>query len=154
MGKKNTTGGNKTRKQKRDTGRFDPIFKLEPEQMFAQIKQNHGSHFSVLCSDNVTRLGRLSSSLKKGPRIAIGSFVVISLRDFEAEKKNCDIIGYGSPPSNILNIFQKINPDATSDFKFSENINNDYNSESDENDKNENENLDKNDANDIVWDDI
>ncbi len=87
MGKKNITGGNKTRKQKRETSRFDQIFKLDSEQMFAQVVQNHGSHFSVLCSDNITRLGRLSSSLKKGPRIAKGTFVVVSLRDFEAEKK-------------------------------------------------------------------
>jgi len=152
MGKKNTTGGNKTRKQKRDTSRFNPIFKLEPEQMFAQIVRNNGSHFSVLCTDNVTRLGRLSSSLKKGPRIAPGSFVVVSLRDFEAEKKNCDIIGLGSPPTNILNIFQKINPDATSDFKFTDNIDNienDYDSSED------NENTDdKNNNDEIVWDDI
>jgi initiation factor 1A len=152
MGKKNITGGNKTRKQKRDTTRYDPILKLEPEQMFAQVTQNHGSHFSVLCSDNISRLGRLSSSLKKGPRITTGTFVVISLRDFEAEKKNCDIIGYGSPPTNILNIFQKINPDATSDFKFSENIENDYDSDDDNEGNNQENNDNKNE--DIIWDDI
>ena len=152
MGKKNITGGNKTRKQKRDTSKYDLIFKIEPEQMFAQVTQNHGSHFSVLCSDNITRLGRLASSLKKGPRITTGMFVVISLRDFEAEKKNCDIIGYGSPPTNILNIFQKINPDATSDFKFENLDNNNY--ESDENNDNNDENNDKDNNEDIVWDDI
>ena len=152
MGKKNTTGGNKTRKQKRDTSRYDPIFKLEAEQMFAQVTQNHGSHFSVLCSDNVTRLGRLSSSLKKGPRITKGTFVVISLRDFEAEKKNCDIIGYGSPPANILNIFQKINPDSTSDFKFSEIIDDNY--DSDENDENKDSDKNNDEEEIVAWEDI
>jgi len=133
MGKKNITGGNKSRKQKRDTGRFDPVYKLEPEQMFAQIVTNNGSHFTVLCSDNVTRLGRLTSSLKKGPRLVVGSFVVVSLREFEAEKKNCDIIAHGSPPTNILNIFQKNNPVSISDIDFCQDANN-------VNDENENEN--------------
>jgi len=136
MGKKNTTGGNKSRKQKRDTGRFDPVYKLDPEQMFAQIVTNNGSHFSVLCSDNVTRLGRLTSSLKKGPRLTVGSFVVISLREFEAEKKNCDIIAHGSPPTNILNIFQKNNPVSISEIDFCNDAINDQNNENDENDNN------------------
>jgi len=147
MGKKNITGGNKSRKQKRDTGKYDPIYKLENEQMFAKIIQNNGSHFTVLCSDNVTRLGRLMSSLKKGPRITVGTYVVISLRDFEAEKKNCDIIGFGSPPMNILNIFQASNPNTIPEFDFLR-----ANEENDDSENNDKEDGDV--ENIVVWEDL
>ena len=117
---KNITGGNKTKKQKRNFGRFDTVNKIEPGQMFAQIVQNNGVNFTVLCSDNIIRLGRLSGSLKKGPRIIAGSYVVVSLRDFEIDQKNCDIIGIGSPPNDIINIFKKnnINKGKKDDIEF------------------------------------
>ena len=74
--------------------------------MFAQITKNHGGSFSVLCSDGIIRLGKLSGYMKKGPRLSEGSYIVISLRDFEAEHKNCDIIAYGDPPNDVINIFK------------------------------------------------
>lgn len=106
----NIKGGNKTKKQKRNYGRYNPIDKIEPGQMFAQIIKNNGGHFDILCTDNVTRIAKLSGSLKKGPRIITGSYVVISLREFEAEQKNCDIIGIANPPNNIIGIFKQNNP--------------------------------------------
>ena len=140
MGIKNDRGGNKTRKQKRNNGRFDPIYRIEPGQMFAQILVNNGSHFSVLCSDNITRTGRLSGSLRKGPRITAGSFVVITLREFEAENKNCDIIGIGNPSKDIINIFKKNNPTKyANDIEF-------YESDDELNNLN-NENKDNNEIN-------
>ena len=108
----NTTGGNKTKKQKRNFGKFDAVDKLEPGQMFAQVTHNHGGSFSVLCSDGITRLGKLSGYMKKGPRLTEGSYVAVSLRDFEIEQKHCDIIAYGDPPSDIVNMFKKNDPNA------------------------------------------
>ena len=112
---KNDRGGNKAKKQKRSFGKFDATDKLEPGQMFAQITHNHGGSFSVMCSDGISRLGKLSGYMKKGPRLSEGSYVVISLRDFESEQKNCDIIAYGDPPSEIIGIFKK-KPDICAPF--------------------------------------
>ena len=119
---KNTSGGNKTKRQKRNYGRYDAVDKVEDGQMFAQIIKNNGDHFTVLCSDNVTRLGRMSGILKKGPRLTVDSYVVISLRDFETEQKNCDIIAIGDPPTDIINIFKKnnINKSKKDDIDFDE----------------------------------
>ncbi len=108
----NKSGGNKTKKQKRNFGKYDAVDKIESDQMFAQITKNHGGSFSVLCSDGITRLGKLSGYMKKGPRLSEGSYVVISLRDFEAEHKNCDIIAYGDPPNDIVTIFKTNDPNA------------------------------------------
>lgn len=108
----NKFGGNKTKKLKRNFGKYDAVDKIETEQMFAQITKNHGGSFSVLCSDGIIRLGKLSGYMKKGPRLAEGSYVVISLRDFEAEHKNCDIIAYGNPPTNIMNMFKINDPNG------------------------------------------
>jgi len=148
MGIKNDRGGNKSRKQKRNNGRFDPIYRIEPGQMFAQILVNNGSHFSVLCSDNITRTGRLSGSLRKGPRITTGSFVVITLREFEADNKNCDIIGIGNPSKDIINIFKKNNPTKyANDIEFynSDDELNDFNNENKVNNEINFDNLDNDD---------
>lgn len=104
---KNTTGGNKTKKQKRNFGKYDAIEKVQGDQMFAQVIHNNGGSFDISCSDGITRKGRLAGYLKNGPRIKPGSYVVISLRDFETEQKNCDIIGYGDPPNDIISLFSK-----------------------------------------------
>jgi translation initiation factor IF-1 len=114
---KNVSGGNKTKKQKRNFGRFDPRDKVEPGEMFAQIVHNNGGSFDVLCSDGVSRKGRLCSEMKKGPRLQDGSFVVITLREFESEQKNCDIIGYGDPPHNIVELIKKNNQTSGGDSK-------------------------------------
>jgi len=108
----NKTGGNKTKKQKRNFGKYDAVDKIDSDQMFAQITKNHGGSFSVLCSDGIIRLGKLSGYMKKGPRLSEGSYVVISLRDFEAEHKNCDIIAYGDPPNDIVNMFKTNDPNG------------------------------------------
>lgn len=110
---KNTSGGNKTKKLKRNFGKYDAIDKIESDQMFAQITKNHGGTFSVLCTDGIVRLGKLSGYMKKGPRLSEGSFVVISLRYFETEQKNCDIIAYGDPPNDIINVFKTNEPNAS-----------------------------------------
>ena len=113
----NRSGGNKTKKISRSVStKFLPIDKVESGQMFAQIVGFQGEcRFRVICSDGVTRLGKLSGYMKKGPRISPGSFVVVSLREFEQEQKKCDIISYGNPPYNIISIFKKNDVKITKD---------------------------------------
>ena len=105
----NKSGGNKTKKISRSVStKFLPVDKVESGQMFAQIVGLQGEcRFRVICSDGVTRLGKLSGYMKKGPRISSGSYVVVSLREFEQEHKNFDIISYGNPPHHIISIFKK-----------------------------------------------
>jgi initiation factor 1A len=113
---KNTTGGNKHKKQSRSVStRFNPVDKLDQGQMFAQIMNAQGdSRFRVICSDGVIRIGRLSGHMRKGPRLANGTFIVISLREFEQDQKNCDILTLGNPPYDIVSIFRK---NDTSQYK-------------------------------------
>ena len=157
---KNLFGGNKAKKQKRNTRVNETVDKLDAGQMFGQVTSNNGNHFMILCTDNITRHGKLRGTMKKGVRLIIGLFVVISLREFEAEQNNCDIIGIGNPPHDIINLFKTNNPvkydndiefyesdDEFNEFEESKhtgkdnNINNDNNS-----------NSNSNTENDIDWD--
>jgi initiation factor 1A len=118
---RNTNGGNKTKKFKRNFGRFNAIEKIEPGQMFAKIIHNNGGSFSVLCADGIARLGKLTGEMKKGPRLSEGSYVVISLREFESDQKHCDIIAHGDPPTDVINILkndQKTNLTQNIDVDF------------------------------------
>jgi initiation factor 1A len=165
----NDRGGNKTKKQKRNFGKYDATDKIEQGQMFAQITHNHGGSFSVLCSDGIIRLGKLSGYMKKGPRLTEGSYVVISLRDFELDQKHCDIIAYGEPPTSIINIFKKNDPNAKKksdvefvdsddefkDFEESARTMVSVNNNSNTNNSNTNLNSNKNiNTDDFVWNDI
>jgi initiation factor 1A len=119
----NKSGGNKTKKISRSVStKFLPVDKVEAGQMFAQIVGLQGEcRFRVICSDGVTRLGKLSGYMRKGPRISSGSYVVVSLREFEQEHKNCDIISYGNPPHHIISIFKKNDVKLpTDDIEFEE----------------------------------
>jgi initiation factor 1A len=119
----NKSGGNKTKKISRSVStKFLPIDKVDTGQMFAQIVGLQGEcRFRVICSDGVTRLGKLSGYMRKGPRISSGSYVVVSLREFEQEHKNCDIISYGNPPHHIISIFKKNDVKLpTDDIEFEE----------------------------------
>ncbi len=158
---KNISGGNKTKKQKRNFGRFDPRDKVDPGEMFAQITHNNGGSFDVLCSDGVSRKGRLCSEMKKGPRLQDGSFVVITLREFESEQKNCDIIAYGDPPHNIIELIKRNDPNSTSkknDVEYADS--DDEFKEFEESNKtisvvnNSNKSDNKNTEDDYNWDDI
>lgn len=112
---KNITGGNRTKKQRRGYRQKEVLDHTEPGQMFGQVLENRGDHFLILCADNVQRIGWLSNAAKKGQQLTANSYVVISIRDYETEKKNCDVIAAGNPPSDIKNIFRKINPTAGND---------------------------------------
>lgn len=112
---KNISGGNKTKKQKRGYQKQNALDNTVQGQMFGQVVENRGDHFAILCSDNITRMGKLSGAAKRGQRLIAGSFVVISVRDYETDQKNCDIIAAGNPPTDVRNIFRKINPIAGDD---------------------------------------
>ena len=112
---KNVSGGNRSRRQKRGYQKKEKLDHVEQGQMFGQVLENRGDHFSILCADNVTRIGWLSNSAKKGIRLGVNSYVVLSVRDYETEKKNCDVIGAAVPPNDIKNIFRKINPNGGTD---------------------------------------
>lgn len=105
---KNLKGGNKTKKQKR--GIQETLNDTDEGQMFGQIIENKGSHFIILCADNVKRNGWLCNKMKKGQRLSKNSFVILSIRDYETKKNNCDVIGIANPSIDIKNIFKKINP--------------------------------------------
>lgn len=115
---KNTSGGNKAKKQKRVNCKKVVLNELGDGQMFGKvIEARGGNHYTILCTDNVSRIGRLGSSARKrGSKIISGIFVVVSLRDFETEQKNCDILGTANPPVDIRNIFKKINPSKNDDI--------------------------------------
>lgn len=121
---KNTTGGNKAKKLKRNYGRFDSVEKIDDGQgqMFGMILKNNGVSFDVLCTDGMKRKGRLCGEMKKGPRIREGSFVVITLRDYEQDKKNCDIVKHGNPSNDVIGILTKndVKKKNTSDIEFVE----------------------------------
>ena len=92
---KNTKGGNKTKKQGfiRKTKLCD---ELDTGQFVGRIEQNMGSKFLVLCEDGITRIGKASNKVKntKDIRLIKDIFVIVSLREFERDTQNCDIIGF------------------------------------------------------------
>ena len=118
MGRRNTTGGYNKDKKRRNF-KQESISKLDDEQIFGQIVKNNGSHWGVLCSDNITRIGRLSSSMKTGQRLSVGSHVVVSLRE-ESNKLHCDIIGLAIIPKNIIAILQPQQANNADDIIFGE----------------------------------
>ena len=125
MGRRNTTGGYNKDKKRRNF-KQEVITKLDDEQIFGQIIKNNGSHWDVLCSDNVKRIGRLTSSMRTGQRLTVGSQVVISLRD-ESDKTHCDIIGLASIPKNVMAILQPQQANTADDIIFGDSDNEEFN---------------------------
>ena len=147
----NVSGGNKAKKQKR-TIRYEPTDKLTDGQLFGIILDKCGGcHFRLMCSDGRIRNGKLSGRMANGPRINTGSYVIISLRDFEKDQKNCDIIGHASPSADIIRILKSSNnnnkqkDDITfkdSDDEF-EDFNNDVGKKEEEDENNKEEDGEK-----------
>ena len=135
----NVSGGNKAKKQKR-TIRYEPTDKLTEGQLFGIILDKCGGcHFRLMCSDGRIRNGKLSGRMANGPRINTGSYVIISLRDFEKDQKNCDIIGHASPSADIIRILKSSNNNKQKDditFKDSDDEFDDFNEDIDKKDGN------------------
>jgi initiation factor 1A len=153
----NKRGGNKTKKQKKFTQ--ENVVNINDGQMFAQIICNNGGrHFSVLCSDNIERMGRICSKMKKGKRLTPGTFVIVSLRSFEAEQRNnCDIIALGNPPIDIMELFQNNVPNNNGNDVIFHTNNNEFDDiGNDNNDETVNFDINSDDAgdSDIDFDNI
>jgi len=109
----NISGGNKAKKQKRSI-KYESTDKIDEGQLFGIILDKCGGcHFRLMCSDGRSRNGKLSGRMANGPRVNTGSYVIISLRDFEKDQKNCDIIGHGSPSVDIIKILKNNNSNNT-----------------------------------------
>lgn len=120
---RNTTGGNKQKKQKRI--RMEPADELIGDQMFGMIIRNMGAHFMVKSTDMVERIGYLSGNAKKGPRINEKSFVVLIPRTYEKTGNTCDIIGVANPPRDIRRLFidekeEKENQEIEKTYNFTD----------------------------------
>ncbi len=118
---RNTTGGNKQKKQRRI--RMEPADELLEGQMFGMIVRNNGEHFMVKSTDMVERMGYLSGNAKKGPRISEKTFVVLVPRTYEKRGNTCDIMGIANPPRNIRRLFidekeEKENNEIEKTYKF------------------------------------
>lgn len=92
--------------------------KLTTGQMFGQVITNNGSHFTILCSDNIKRIGKPSNMIRRGPRLLLESFVIISLRDFETNKTHCDMLYIASPPNDIIELFKRYTTKGKDKFNF------------------------------------
>jgi initiation factor 1A len=120
---KNTSGGNKAKKQKRGGYKKREIINEAIDgQMFGLVVEHRGgNHVTVLCSDNIERIGRLGGAVRKGPKIIAGLYVMVSLWEFETEQKNCDVLGIANPPADVRKIFKKNSPNNEDDvFEFME----------------------------------
>ena len=93
---KNTTGGNKAKKQKKPSDNVverELVFKdITQFQEYAQVTKTLGNkRFELTCFDGKTRLGHARGSLKKKKVfVKLGDVVLVSLREFEDAK--CDIL--------------------------------------------------------------
>ena len=66
----------------------ETVKKIAMISMFGIILDKCGGcHFRLMCSDGRIRNGKLSGRMANGPRINTGSYVIISLRDFEKDQK-------------------------------------------------------------------
>jgi len=121
---KNVTGGNRAKKQKRGGFKKKEIIdEVDTGQMFGLIiEQRGGNHVTVLCSDNIQRIGRLGGATRRGQKFVAGIYVVVALWEFETEQTNCDVLAIANPPADVRNIFKKINPSRDDDdvFEFQE----------------------------------
>ena len=109
-------GGGYNKDKKRGYRKQEIITNIDNEQMYGQVTKNEGNHMVVLCSDNISRLGRLNNRTKKGPRIAVGTYVVISLRKAQTDQSHCDILGVGLPSNKMIEVTNKKNNDDNFEF--------------------------------------
>lgn len=94
-------------KKKRKTRREIVYYKPEEGQMFAKILSNNGHNFTLKCTDEQIRIGRVCNSMRRGSRLFQNMFVCISLREF-GDTKFCDILGIASPSGEVQEVFHKM----------------------------------------------
>jgi initiation factor 1A len=82
-GGKNFKKGKKSAQAEENEENIQYIEK-EPDQMVGRLVKLLGNMATqVLCEDNVLRICKIASSLKRKVRFAVGDVVLVSLRDFE-----------------------------------------------------------------------
>jgi len=89
-------GGNKTKGRARKNTRrprtmnVDDLRKIHGQEYAHATEKLGDGRFRLICYDKVPRLGILRGTLKRFARCDRGSFVLVSIRDFEDSK--CDIL--------------------------------------------------------------
>jgi len=147
-------GGNRTKKQKRNFGKYNAIDRIKNGQMFGKIDHNNGDHFVVLCSDNIKRIAGLTNTIRKGPRLHKDTYVVVTPND----KGGCSIEGIGNPPNDIIKLFKSNDPKGDMGIEFYDSDDNEDALIKNKNKENKNEidimNLPPNDDEDNEFDDF
>ena len=119
---KNTFGGNKSKKIKKNITKAKFYDELDDGQLYGMITKALGNcHFTVLCGDKIIRNGKACNKIAsaKDKRICVNDYVIIAKRDFETDQtKNCDIMGFANPPSDVIRIFKSDKKDKEDDIIF------------------------------------
>jgi len=106
---KNTHGGSKHKSQARKASNTNNNLVIEPTsplEKYAKVTKMYGNGMcQVETQDDNTSLlchirGKFRGKNKKHNSISLNAVVVIGLRDWESQQKNCDLIGVVSAGSN------------------------------------------------------
>ena len=101
MPKRNTIGGKGYKKNKKpvivETSSAD-IQIADKSQMYARVlRRIGGNHVEILCSDNIVRKGFIRGAIRRRVWMDPGDIILISIREFQTNHMNCDIIRKYSP---------------------------------------------------------
>ena len=105
---KNVKGGSKHKKMKNnsnseDTLTAEKILKSGEDQDYGKVEKILGSgRFTLICNDNIRRLGIIRGNMRKKKWVNLGNIVIYSVRDYEKDK--VDIIHVYT--NNILKLIQ------------------------------------------------
>jgi hypothetical protein len=97
---KNTTGGSKSKKMANkhvNAPKTDKLrLALEDGEIYAIVTKNFGNGVQVITIKNETLFchirGRFTGRSRRDNTLAVGSWVLVGLRDWESTKKNCDLL--------------------------------------------------------------
>lgn len=92
---KNKTGGNKAKGMSNKKTNFKPktLFATEEGMLYCKIlKKVGGTHMQVQCSNGKIMTAKIRGTMRKRKWINIGDIVLVSVRDFETNQDNCDIL--------------------------------------------------------------
>ena len=95
----NLRGGKAYKKHKKAPAESERAAKFSPKeegQDYARVVRLLGDRRAeCFCNDGVTRIGKFRGGICKGPTkqiIEMGDIILVSLRDFEADSKACDVL--------------------------------------------------------------
>lgn len=108
---KNTHGGSKHKSQARkatNNARNLTIQPSDPSEKYAKVTKMFGNGMcQVELQDDNTLLcchirGKFRGKNKRHNTVVVNSIVVVGLREWESEQKNCDLIGVVESPSGFI----------------------------------------------------